>query len=98
VVEWQPVDGALYYNVIRGQLENLRDAGAAIDLGPVSCLEAASPHTSTRGREDARTPGLDQAFFYVAEYHDGWSRSYGTEEAAKPYRAGQGVTGQGACQ
>jgi hypothetical protein len=91
MVEWQPVAGALYYNVIRGQVQNIRDIGPAFDLGPVTCLDPVSLTTSTLGHEDAVLPQPGEAFFYLAEYHDGWSHSYGTEEVAKPHRPGQGT-------
>ncbi|MCI0346009.1 MAG: hypothetical protein L0221_11295, partial [Chloroflexi bacterium] len=92
IVEWAPVQGALVYNVIRGRVTNLRDVGPYFDVGPVVCIEAASADTSTEGRGDAELPAEGEAYFYLAEFDDGWNHSYGTEEAAKPR-----VPGAGAC-
>jgi len=90
LVEWEPVAGALYYNVIRGQVSNLRDTGVVYDLGPVRCVDAVTQSLTTAGKEDSQLPEPGEAFFYLAEYHDGWNRSYGTEEIARPHRPGQG--------
>ncbi|HZE88316.1 MAG TPA: hypothetical protein VE404_02145, partial [Verrucomicrobiae bacterium] len=90
-VDWTPVAGALFYNVIRGNVKNIRDNGVVYDLGGVQCLSAVSSSASTAGHEDSAVPPLGEAFFYLAEYHDGWSHSYSTEHAARPNKPGQGV-------
>lgn len=91
VVRWQPVAGALFYNVIRGRMQNVRDTGAEYDLGPVTCLAAMSYNTTTVGHEDTEIPEPGEIFFYQAEYHDGWSHAYGTEKSAKPHKPGAGT-------
>ena len=91
-VVWTRVAGAVYYNVIRGDLENLRDAGPVIDLGPVHCIEARSVDTSTVGHEDTGVPQAGGACFYLVEYSDGTSSSYGIESASK-----QSAPASGAC-
>ncbi|HKY33098.1 MAG TPA: hypothetical protein VJV23_11225 [Candidatus Polarisedimenticolia bacterium] len=92
LLEWPAVTGALHYNVIRGGIGNVQDAGSHFDLGPVRCLDAATPVNSTAGREDPERPQAGGAFFYLVEYNDGVARAYGTEAAGKPE-----VPGQGAC-
>jgi hypothetical protein len=82
-LEWSDVDGALFYNVIRGDLESVREIEAGIDLGAVSCVKAASVDSHTVGWEDDAVPGPGGAFFYLVEYFDGWNTSFGTASAAK---------------
>ena len=93
VVEWNHVPGALFYNVIRGELANMRDNGIAVDLGAVHCIEAGSLDLSTAGSEDAALPSPGRAFFYLAEYNDGWTSSYGQESVSRPR-----VPGSGGCR
>lgn len=93
VVEWNHVPGALFYNIIRGDLFNLRDNGSIVDLGAVHCIEAASLDFSTAGSEDAALPSPGRAFFYLAEYNDGWISSYGQESVSRPR-----VARSGACE
>jgi hypothetical protein len=89
-VSWSAAPGASSYNVIRGDVGSLRDAGPVIDLGAVQCIEAASLDPSTEGREDAARPASGEAFFYLVEYDDGTSCSYGAESADKPRAPGSG--------
>jgi hypothetical protein len=93
VVQWNEVPGALYHNVIRGELGNLRNVPEAIDLGEVICIEAASLDASTSGAEDVAVPPPGQAFFYLVESNNGWASSYGTESVSKPR-----LPGAGACE
>ena len=92
-VSWTGVAGAGYYNVIRGNLESIMDAGPVIDLGAVLCVVAHSAALSTVGNEDTELPRAGGAFFYLVEYNDGTSSSYGTESASKPR-----APASGACQ
>jgi len=91
LVEWSGVPEALFYNVIRGDLARVRDDGTAIDLGVVQCIEAGSLDLSTTGLEDATLPVPGAAFFYLVEYNDGWTSSYGQESVARPRVAGPGA-------
>jgi hypothetical protein len=84
VVEWNPVTGALFYNVIRGEVSNIRDLEPAFDLGAVTCIETHSGNESTVGDEDPVIPPPGGVFFYVVEYNDGLPSSYGTASAVKP--------------
>jgi hypothetical protein len=92
-ISWGEVPEAQYYNAIRGQLENLADSGPMIGLGPVVCIEAGSVDASTAQAEDDELPEPGSAFFYLVEYSDGTSRSYGSVSAAKPR-----VPGTGSCE
>ena len=90
ILEWNEVPGALYYNVIRGQLSNISETGSIIDLGPVVCIEADSTDESTLGWEDGELPETGEAFFYLVEYYDGISSTYSTESVGKPRAPGPG--------
>jgi hypothetical protein len=92
-MSWAQVPGALHYNVIRGNLADVVRAASFINLGQVSCIESASLDISTTGREDSAVPAPGKAFFYLVEYNDGKSSSYGSESAGAPE-----VPGSGACQ
>ena len=94
---WTDAPGAVSYDVIRGSVSSIRENGPVIDLGPVVCIEADSSDTSTAGFEDPAVPAPDAVFFYLVQYDDGTSSSYGSESAAKPRAPGVGgcVLGQG---
>jgi hypothetical protein len=76
--------------VIRGELNNIVETGVVINLGNVVCIEANSVNTHTLGWEDGELPEPGQAFFYVVEYYDGISSTYGSESAGKPRAPGAG--------
>ena len=90
VVSWAVVPDAESYDVIRGELNNVVETDVVINLGPVVCIEANSTDESTLGWEDGELPGPGRAFFYVVEYYDGVSSTYGTESAGKPRAPGSG--------
>jgi hypothetical protein len=92
-VTWAPLPNAQSFNAIRGRLSAVETTDLFINLGPVLCVEANSDDESTVGREDAELPGPGEGFFYLVEYFDGLSSSYGSESAAKPR-----VAGPGACE
>ena len=92
-LSWNPAEGALSYAVVRGRLSEIVETAVVIDLGLVTCIEAASVDTTTAGSEDSQVPPVGQGFFYLVEYFEGTSSSYGTESASKPR-----VPTQGACQ
>jgi hypothetical protein len=92
VVSWTPVASALHYNVIQGSVGNILDPSTAYELGPVTCIEAASTDLDTVGNEHTTDPVLDEVFFYLVEFDDGFLASgYGTETATKPRVPGAGV-------
>ena len=90
VIFWPAVSGAESYDVIRGELNNIVETGVVINLGTVLCIEANSINENTLGWEDGALPEPGQAFFYVVEYYDGISSTYGTESAGKPRAPGLG--------
>jgi hypothetical protein len=89
-LEWGSVPGALFYNVIRGDLRNLHETASTIDLGPVVCLESHSQNANTWSKEDAGIPPEGDVFFYLVEYDEGWASGYGTEGVGKPRVPGAG--------
>ncbi|MBD3867002.1 MAG: S8 family serine peptidase [Acidobacteria bacterium] len=93
LVSWQGVTKADYYNVIRANLHDIRDAGVVYDLGAVTCVEAGSQDLSTAGFEDSGIPASGQMFIYLVEYNDGISSSYGSVSADKPR-----IPGPGGCE
>ncbi len=83
-LKWDAVPGASSYQVVRGSVGSLGEAGDNIDLGTVTCILPDSSATSTQGHEDADNPAPGEAFFYVAAYNDGSDSGFGTETAPKP--------------
>jgi hypothetical protein len=85
MVSWGAVQGAQSYNVVRGNLANLRVEGSDVNLGPVVCIADGITDTSTSGHLDAAIPAPGQVFFYVVGYSDGEVNSgYGTVTASRP--------------
>jgi len=83
-VTWPLVNGAVSYDVIRGNLAALRVQGSNVDLGPVSCIEQNSIDGTTIGHEDAAVPAPGQVFFYAVQFFDGeQDSSYGSESAGR---------------
>ncbi len=83
-LRWAVVQGALQYDVIRGGLAAVRDTGVEIDLGAVTCIEAASTDTTTAGFEDATIPASGEVDFYLVGYYDGAHSHYGSESVGRP--------------
>ena len=95
-IMWGPVEGAQHYDVIRGDVANLRIAGSDIDLGQAVCIVHATAGTTTLGDEDTEVPATGHVFFYVAQYFNGVANSsYGSESAG---RARVIQPGHGDCQ
>jgi hypothetical protein len=86
LVEWNPVEDAVSYNVIRGRCEALHESGSIIELGSVICIEARSLDQTTAGLEDLEMPSPGASFFYLVEYEtaDGQRSSFGSESVSKP--------------
>jgi hypothetical protein len=93
VITWNPAPGALFYNVIRGDLTHLAHADSFISMGPVVCIDFASLDTSTEGQEDPESPALGEVYFYLVEYDDGRASSYGSESAGAPEVPASGACG-----
>lgn len=85
VVRWAPVAGAVNYNVVRGDVASLVESGATIDMGQLTCMGADLTATDTSATPDPALPAVGKAFFYMADYDDGTSRTgYGEVSVAKP--------------
>ena len=92
VLRWDPVEGAQRYNVIRGDLADLREFQQTIQLGPAACVEAGSADETTVGWEDPSLPAPGRAFFFFVEYYDDdRSSGYGSPDVTVP-REAQGET------
>jgi hypothetical protein len=84
VLAWEDVPGSSLYDVVRGELANLRELSGSFRLGPLTCITSGATETSTAGLEDPELPPVGQGFFYLAGYNnDGRYSGYGTESAAK---------------
>ena len=66
VASWSPVEGAGTFDLLRGEIRNLRRAGGSIDLGPMKCIRndyAGAPEGEHLGDFDPVPPG--GGYFYV---------------------------------
>lgn len=90
------IEEAVHYDIIRGDLANIKEEVSSIDLGPVICIESKSTDTTTEGNQDSEMPKPGQVFFYLVQYNNGVDdSSYGTESANKPQVVQEG---NGNCQ
>ena len=70
-INWTPVPGTQDYDLIRGNVENIYDAGTYIDLGPSLCLVEGSPFTY---HTDTDLP--DGTYFFLVRQVEGtWGES-----------------------
>jgi len=84
-LSWDPVSGAVSYDVVRGNVASLREIDSMIDLGPVTCILGDVSVPSSAGHEDRDAPALGEAYFYLVSYDDVWGSSgYGSVSAFKP--------------
>jgi hypothetical protein len=83
VVEWAAVPGALFYNMVQGELKHLQEKKNSYFLAQSACVASGITQTSTTGFEDTASPPAGEVFFYLVEYMDSLPRGYGTESAAK---------------
>jgi len=84
VVSWIDEDTAVHYDVVRGDVSNVRIVSSTVEMGPVVCLEADSVDTFTDGYEDSEQPAVGQVFFYLLQYFDGEQHSScGTDTAGR---------------
>jgi len=92
---WNAVPGADGYQMIRGEMGGLREAGNFIDLGSVSCIYP-SANLLAAERTDSQVPPPGRAYFYLVSYSDGMDSGYGTDKVSKPRistSGGCGATG-----
>jgi len=90
LVDWEEVSGAIGYDVIRGSLADVRDAGNALDLGPTVCIVARTTAIDSSGHEDAAQPAAGTAYFYLGGYEDGVDVQYGSSSSGKPMTPARG--------
>ncbi len=88
-LRWQPVEGAIVYDAVRGSLPGVKASSHEIRLGTLRCIESASLDTATVGHEDPQRPVPGEAFFYLVQYDDGRPSGFGAPEAPLP-RSGTG--------
>jgi hypothetical protein len=81
VVNWESVEGAIYYNVIRAELSQVNETVSAIELGAVTCIEHQSLAVEAATVAD---PAPGEVFLYLVESNNGWPSSYGSESVPKP--------------
>lgn len=75
---WSVFPGATSYDAVRGSLAAI----GAGTIGPLDCVEADSPDTTTAGgHEDASVPAASEAFFYLLQVDD---EGYGTDSSGLP--------------
>ncbi|HXV75191.1 MAG TPA: hypothetical protein VD788_02660, partial [Candidatus Polarisedimenticolaceae bacterium] len=95
LVTWEADPRYVRYDIIRGDLANVGYDAGTITLGPVACLESASPDTDTRGFEDPAQPGPGEVLFYV------FRGTQGVGDAVNDWGRGSGaierVPASGAC-
>ncbi|MBI3447292.1 MAG: choice-of-anchor D domain-containing protein [Acidobacteria bacterium] len=82
---WAGVPGALSYDLISGDLSQVRVRTGKVDLGAVSVLARATSATEFREGPSAPTPAKGKAIFYLLQYHTVSSATgYGTQEVPWP--------------
>ena len=61
------------------------------EKSPMAFGETITVDENTLGREDAELPEPGKVFFYLVEYYNGISSTYGAESAGKPRAPGAGA-------
>lgn len=70
-VDWTPAHDKQDYDLLRGVVDDVADAGTTIDLGPTDCLRESSPFTSYTDPEIPQS-----TYFYLARQTQGsWGES-----------------------
>src|SRR5262249_18363045 len=93
-VSFSPEPGMVRYDIIRGSVASLHNAGSTVDLGAVTCLKDDSGDTSTAGDPDLAHPSPGGVFFCVSRGTRGGRRGPGS---SGPGRGGEGGGGSGDC-
>ena len=79
-LRWSWVGAGATYDLIRGQLESLAEAGAAVDLGPTDCLDDDTP--LVRHQCEPSRPAVGQGTFFLVRV--GAAADYGRSSALLP--------------
>ena len=93
LISWVADPRFIRYDVIRGSVGSLSDAGATIDLGAVVCVENESVDNHTAGFEVTEEPDVGEVFFYLFRGTPGGTNgpgSYGQGTGGKPRTASSG--------
>lgn len=84
-LSWPAVSGAFAYDVITGELDQIRVENGTLSLGAVRVLARATPATTMTEAPGAAAPRPGSAFFYLVQSRGESSGSgYGTESAPRP--------------
>jgi len=84
-VYWNDVPGALKYDVIQGDLDQVTTQSGTLWLGPVRVLASGLPVASYTEENTGAIPATGKAFFYLVQYWDAQTPSgWGTESAPWP--------------
>jgi rhodanese-related sulfurtransferase len=78
-INWTPINGIQDYDLLRGSIDGMADAGTHIDLGTTTCLSDDSAFTYFTDPGWPFTP-----YFYLARQKDG---SYGRSSSGKQRRS-----------
>ena len=84
-VYWNAVAGAQFYDLISGDIADLRVDGNRVTLGNVRVPARLTTQTTLTETGGAVVPPVGHAFFYVVQYRDALGASgFGTESASRP--------------
>jgi hypothetical protein len=81
---WDPVAGAVAYDVVQGNLLTVRSAGGVFVPSLTSCGEEHSSDVTT---SLASSPVPGGAFYYIVRYRDS-CENFGTYDEGSPYQVG----------
>jgi hypothetical protein len=85
-IYWSPVDVAMGYDLITGDMSLVAQKPNALSLGQVTVLASGTQATDLLEGSGSAAPGLGKVAFYVMQYHvaDGSGSGYGSVSAALP--------------
>jgi hypothetical protein len=83
---WDPVAGATGYDLIAGDLSNVKSKPNLLSLGQVTVLAAGTQATDFSESSGSPAPAVGKAWFYLLQYRqaDGTAAGYGSVTAALP--------------
>jgi len=83
---WDPVPGATSYDLILGNLADVKSKPNLLSLGPVTVLAAGTEAADYLESPEAPGPAVDQTWFFLMQYRqaDGTTSGYGRVFAVLP--------------
>ena len=82
---WNAVSGAEMYDLIQGDMRQVKAQDGVIQLGPVHVLASGQSGTSYSEDPSAVLPSAGRALFYLVQYRTGLTASgWGTESSSWP--------------